>query len=73
MKRFAVVTFRGYQLVDNYYSAKVWAKQMIDEIKEDGFDDTYWWAEIKDRNRGITRIVTLLGNHYWNLTKWMHI
>lgn len=73
MKRFAVVTFRGYLLVDNYYAAKLTAKRMIDAIKEDGFDETYLWAEIKDRNRGLTRIVTLLGNHYWNLTKWMHL
>lgn len=73
MKRYAVVTFRGYLLVDNFYAAKLTAKRMIDAIKEDGFDETYLWAEIKDRNRGITRIVTLLGNHYWSISKWLRI
>lgn len=73
MKRYAVVTFRGYQLTDNFYIAKVMAKQMIDGIKEDGFDETYLWAEIKDRHRHICKIVTLLGNHYWSISKWLHI
>lgn len=73
MKRYAVVTFRGYQFADNFYIAKVMAKQMIDAIKSDGFDETYLWAEIKDRNRHISKIVTLLGNHYWSISKWLHI
>lgn len=72
MKRYAVITFRGYVCVSSFLEAKFKAKKLIRGIVDDGFDDTYRWARIVDRNKHLSRVVYLLGNFRWYLTDWLY-
>ena len=71
VKRYAVITFRGYSMAASYQEAKQAAKRAIDCIADDGFDDSYRWARIVDRNKHLSRLVYRIGGFYWWITPWV--
>ena len=72
-KRYTIRTFRGYEDYEDYGYAVAGAKFMILDIKNDGWCDDYWWCEIIDNHRGVSKIVTLMGARYFSFTRWLHL
>lgn len=72
-KRYTIRTFRGYKDYEDYGYAVAGAQFMILDIKNDGWCQEYWWCEIIDNHRGVSKIVTLLGARYFSFSRWMHL
>lgn len=70
-KRFQVVTFRGFQYCANVPAAIKAAKEMIQGIANDKWDDSFWWARIIDIHVGTSIIVYRKAGCRFCLTSWI--
>lgn len=71
--RFQVVTFRGYQYCEDFPSACKAAKEMVEDIVNDNWDNTFWWARIIDTCTAESKIVCRYDSGSFRSTTWLSL
>lgn len=71
MKRYRVVTFRGYEETEELDQAVEKGLKSLDEIQRTFKDSTIWWVRIEDKEKGILKLITSCEPGQLNSTHWI--
>ena len=70
MAKVRVRTFRGYADFESIREAQEEAKNMILDIITDGFDSSYWWAQVFWYEKKVFRTWRCPEIGLWSYTRW---